>query len=192
MAAQEQQCQRVVASRHLRVVHLGGEHRLLTPPPRAVTAPRVRQPPRPHRQQPCSRVVRHPLGRPLLGRGQQRLLHRVLTRVELAVPTRQHGQNLRRQLAQQALHLTTHTSTPTTPSPATPPSRHAGNRGPSPPTPAPAPGTHSPSGSTPPGTPSPPEKGRRSPPAPRPAPAPPTSSTDRPARWCPAAPRTRG
>ena len=44
-----------------------------------------------------------PLIGPLEGGGQQRLLDRVLARVELPVTAHEHAEDLRRQLAQQAL-----------------------------------------------------------------------------------------
>ena len=42
-----------------------------------------------------------PVDRPLLRRREQRLLHRVLAGVELAVPAHEHAEDLRRELAQQ-------------------------------------------------------------------------------------------
>ena len=47
--------------------------------------------------------VGHAFRRPLHGRGEQRLLHGVLARVELAVPAHEHGQDPRRERAQQVL-----------------------------------------------------------------------------------------
>ena len=76
---------------------------LLPAPPRALAAPLVDQPPLGDGQQPRARVVRHALVRPLQRRGEQRLLHRVLARVELPVPAYQHAEDLRRELAQQVL-----------------------------------------------------------------------------------------
>src|ERR1700682_5672115 len=53
--------------------------------------------------QPSSRVVGHSLLGPLLRRVEQRLLHRVLTGIELPVAVHQNAEDLRRQLAQQVL-----------------------------------------------------------------------------------------
>ena len=53
--------------------------------------------------QPAARVVGHALARPLHGGGEQRLLHRVLARVEAPVAADEHAEDLRRQLAQQVL-----------------------------------------------------------------------------------------
>ena len=47
--------------------------------------------------QPAPRVVRDPVGRPLRGGGEQRLLHRVLAGVELAVAADQRAEDLRRE-----------------------------------------------------------------------------------------------
>ena len=63
----------------------------------------VDQPPGGDGDQPAARVVRHAVGGPLRGRGQQRLLDGVLARVELAVAADQRAEDLRRQLAQQVL-----------------------------------------------------------------------------------------
>ena len=52
--------------------------------------------------QPAARVGGDALRRPLRRRGDQCLLHRVLRRVEVAVPPRHRAQHLRRKLAQQA------------------------------------------------------------------------------------------
>ena len=53
--------------------------------------------------QPAPRVVGHPLGRPVPGRGDQRLLHGVLGGVEVAEAADEHAEDLRRQFAQQVL-----------------------------------------------------------------------------------------
>ena len=53
--------------------------------------------------QPAARVVRHSLGRPLHGGGEDGLLHGVLAPLELAVPADQRAEDLRRELTQQVL-----------------------------------------------------------------------------------------
>ena len=50
-------------------------------------------------------MIRYAVVRPLLGRGQQRLLDGVLARVELAVASDERAEDLRRQTAQQALDV---------------------------------------------------------------------------------------
>jgi len=100
--AQEQQDERVVGVRYVLGNHLGGRRRL----PLAacvVTAHLVDEPPGRDSHQPAARVVRHPLGRPLHGGGEDGLLHGVLTPFELAVPPDQHAEDLRRELTQQVL-----------------------------------------------------------------------------------------
>ena len=55
--------------------------------------------------QPGARVFGHPLARPLRRGRDERLLHRVLARREVAVAAHDDAQHLRRELAQQALDL---------------------------------------------------------------------------------------
>ena len=112
VAAQEQQRQRVV---DVLLQFVGGRRgdqlvvgpaqrvRRLAPPPGRLAAPLVGEPPPGDRDQPPGGLVRHAVGRPLHGRGQQRLLHGVLARVELAVPAHEHGEDPRRERAQQVL-----------------------------------------------------------------------------------------
>ncbi|GFJ83967.1 hypothetical protein Phou_081470 [Phytohabitans houttuyneae] len=69
----------------------------------AVRAPTVDQGAAGDGQQPGARPVGQALGRPLSGGGEQRLLHGVLARVELAVPARERAENPRRELTQQIL-----------------------------------------------------------------------------------------
>jgi len=76
---------------------------LLPPPPGAFAPPAVDQAPGRDGDEPGSRVVGHALFGPLQRRGEERLLHRVLGRVELPVPAHQRAENLRRELAQQVL-----------------------------------------------------------------------------------------
>ena len=59
-------------------------------------------------------MLGHALRRPLVRGGQQRLLHRVLAGVEVPVPAHERAEDLRRQLAQQALdaHVVDHISIP--------------------------------------------------------------------------------
>ena len=63
----------------------------------------VHQAARGDRDQPAARVIREPAGRPLLRGREQGLLTGVLAQVELPVPAHQRGEDLRRQLAEQAL-----------------------------------------------------------------------------------------
>jgi hypothetical protein len=112
VAAKDQQRQRVVALTRITGVGRGGDQRVgrgagrdPTLPLRAspIGAPPVDQPPRGHGDQPPLRVVWHALGRPLPGRGEQRLLHRVLGRVEIAVPADQRGEGVWRTRAPHVL-----------------------------------------------------------------------------------------
>ena len=104
MAAQQQQGQRVIDPGNRQGFGRSpGRDRLLAPVPSRLVAPQFDQPPRGGRDQPTLRIVRQPLDRPLQRRGQQRLLHRVLTGVELPVPADQQREHLRGQLAQSLL-----------------------------------------------------------------------------------------
>src|SRR5215475_15482506 len=53
--------------------------------------------------QPATRVGGHPVGRPVPGRRDQRLLHGVLRGVEVAETADEHAEDLRRQFTQQVL-----------------------------------------------------------------------------------------
>ena len=105
MAAEEEQRQRVVAIRQgrLRVGRLARRGHDLAPPARALAAQPVGHPPRRDRDQPARRVVGHALDRPLGRRSQQCLLYGVLRVVDVAVPTGDGPEDLRRQLSQQIL-----------------------------------------------------------------------------------------
>src|SRR2546423_2506984 len=89
------------------VLLIGGwlerRHGFLTAAPRALAAPLVDQQPAGHGQQPGPRPVRHPLGRPLERRREQRFLYGVLAGGELPVPADQPAEDLRRQFAQHIL-----------------------------------------------------------------------------------------
>ena len=114
MAAQKQQRERVV---RLRLVGLGrrrDDERLgrqersgagFASVPCDVTAQLVGQAARGHRQQPAARVVGNAVPGPLDRGGQERLLDRVLGGVERAVAPDQRTEDLRRELAQQALDV---------------------------------------------------------------------------------------
>ncbi len=110
MAAQEQQRQRIVHIGHCgrRGRFLRGGKRLAAAPGR-VRTPHFGQPPGRDRGQPAARIRGHTVDRPPLGRRQQRLLHSILRIdegvAEFAVPAHQRAEDLRRQLAQQALHI---------------------------------------------------------------------------------------
>ena len=111
MAAAEQQGQRVVAVHRLGIGRtaeqfgLRGGHRdqFLPGPPRRLAAYLVHQTARADRDQPAARVLRDPVGRPLHGRREQRLLAGVLTQVELPVPAHEHAEDLRCEFPQQVL-----------------------------------------------------------------------------------------
>ena len=74
---------------------------ILAPAPGLLAAHLVGQAARGHLQEPAARIVRAALGRPMLGRCQQRLLDGVLGGGEVARAPREHAEDLRRQLAQQ-------------------------------------------------------------------------------------------
>ena len=76
---------------------------LLSTPPRALAAPLVDQAAGRDGPQPRSRIVWHAFLRPLQRCGEECLLHRVLTRVELPVAPHERAEDLRRKLAQQVL-----------------------------------------------------------------------------------------
>ena len=84
---------------------LRGGHRdqFLPVPPRLLAADLVHQAPRADRDQPAARVLRDPVGWPLQGRREQRLLAGVLAQVKLPVPAHQRAEDLRRQFPQQVL-----------------------------------------------------------------------------------------
>ena len=110
VAAEDEQRQRVVVLGRLLVARrrregLVGGHlrggRVLAPAARVLAAQLVGQPARGDRDEPAPRALRHALCRPLDRRGEQRLLHRVLARVEAPVAAHEHAEDLRRQRAQQ-------------------------------------------------------------------------------------------
>jgi hypothetical protein len=106
MAAQQQQGQRVVVVAGVLLPRTGDRRavdrrhrrdRVLAPPARLLSAKLVDQPPRRDPDQPGPRVLRDALFGPLDGGGEQRLLHRVLGRVEMPVPSHERAEDLRRQ-----------------------------------------------------------------------------------------------
>jgi len=125
VAAQEQQRERVVPAGGALVVlchggmagraaRLGQRDGRFAAPTRLVAAQLVGEPPRRHRDEPALRVIRHALGGPLRGRGEQCLLDGVLGRVEMPVAADGGAEHLRREVAQQALdaRIGRHISTP--------------------------------------------------------------------------------
>src|ERR1700686_5033268 len=102
MAAQEQQDERVVGVRYVLGHPLGGRCRPSLAA-RVVAAHRVEEPPGRDSHEPAARVVRHSLGQPLHGGGEDGLLYGVLTPFELAVPAYQRAEDLRRELTEQVL-----------------------------------------------------------------------------------------
>ncbi len=116
MAAQEQQGERVVGLGP-RLVGPGGSRddeclgreqgRSGRFPPVAghVAAQLIREAARRDRQEPAARVVGNAVRGPLDGSGEERFLHRVLGGVERAEAPDQRPEDLRRQLAQQALDV---------------------------------------------------------------------------------------
>ena len=112
MAAHEEQHQRVVVFRELRVLRRRrevGVRRLLAvrlalaPAPRDLAAQLVGHPARGDLDQPRARIVWHAFVGPLHRSREQRLLHRVLGRREVAVAADDGAEHLRRELAQQVL-----------------------------------------------------------------------------------------
>src|SRR5580700_8337812 len=109
MTAQEQQAERVVAAGFVVVIggrrdggqNAGGGD--LPVAPRVVAAPLVDQPPCGHADEPASRIGGSARGRPLNGRGEQRLLHCVLALGEAAVTADERAEDLRRKLPQEVL-----------------------------------------------------------------------------------------
>ncbi len=112
VAAQEQQDQRVVPIRPAVVPgswheELVGGHlcrgRVLAAPASLLVAQLVGHPPRRDGDQPAPGALGHPLVGPLNGGGEQRLLHRVLARVEVPVASDERAEDLRREPVQQVL-----------------------------------------------------------------------------------------
>ena len=87
------------------VAFLPFEHRVLARATRTIGADLVDQSVCRDGDQPAARVIRNAVGRPLVGRGQQRLLDGVLARVELSVAPNERAEDLRRPAAQQALDV---------------------------------------------------------------------------------------
>jgi hypothetical protein len=56
-------------------------------------------------EQPAARIRRDSVARPVLSGGEERLLDRVISGVEVARSARERGEDLRRQLAQQVLDI---------------------------------------------------------------------------------------
>ncbi len=113
VAAEVEERERVVARAHGlrgRADRLERDVLVLPPAPRGLAAHLVDQPPPGDRHEPRPRVLRQPVARPLHGRRQERLLHRVLARAPLPVAPHERPEDLRRELAQQALDPGAHTS----------------------------------------------------------------------------------
>ena len=104
MAAQVQQRERVILIGSLlparQLEYDGG---LLAPPASALAPPFVDQTPRGDGHQPRARIFGNALRCPLERRGEQCLLDGILAGVELSVPPHERAENLRREIAQQAL-----------------------------------------------------------------------------------------
>jgi hypothetical protein len=104
VTAQEQERERVLPlGDRSRIGHVEDRVLFLATTAGALAAPPVDQPPGGHRDEPGSRALGHALLGPLRRGGEQRLLHGVLARVEPVVPTDEHAEDLRRELAQQVL-----------------------------------------------------------------------------------------
>ncbi len=111
MTAVQQQRQRVIPLRQLllgsaRYRLAGGDQRsrgLLTAPARVFDAQLIGQPPGGDGDQPAPGMLRHPFPRPLRRRRQERLLHRLLAEIEVAVAANEDAEDPRRQIAQQIL-----------------------------------------------------------------------------------------
>jgi hypothetical protein len=114
MTAHEVQIQRLIAfvdagrvsgQRDLLVNRNQTDDKLLAQPSCRIGTDLIGETARGNGDQPRSRIVRRSLLRPLCGGGHQRFLHRVLAAAEVAVATKQHAQDLRRQIAQQVLSV---------------------------------------------------------------------------------------
>src|SRR5207247_9975773 len=117
MAAQEEEREGIVPVGRLpRASHLEGGGGLLTVVASALAPPSIDQPPVRHGREPRARALGDAVLTPLLGRGQQRLLHSILARVELSVPPHDRPEDLRRELGQPVLD-------PRRPNPVANPSR---------------------------------------------------------------------
>ena len=103
MAAQEEQCQRVVAVRDFRQRgHFFPRHaQLLAAAPCFVGAPHIRQTAFGDRDQPPTRVFGRTVVSPPGAGGEQRLLNGVFRIREVAIAAQQQPQNLRCQLTQE-------------------------------------------------------------------------------------------
>ena len=75
----------------------------LAPPPGELGAQVIGHAPRGDLDQPAARIVGHPLGGPLDGRGEQGFLNRIFRGREIAEAPDDRAENLRRKLAQQVL-----------------------------------------------------------------------------------------
>jgi hypothetical protein len=110
MAAHEQQDQRVVgvacSLSGLSLLHgqLPPSDGVLTTSASLLATQQVGQPTSRDHDQPALRVVRQTLARPLRRSREHGLLHRIFGSVEMAVAAYHGAENLRRQLAQQALN----------------------------------------------------------------------------------------
>jgi len=102
VTAHEEDDERVVLVRDLRGRLLRGG---LALPACVLAAVVVDQPPLGRLDQPAARLLRNAVPRPVLGGGDERLLNGILGRVEIAEPAGEHAEDLRRQLAQQALDV---------------------------------------------------------------------------------------
>ena len=104
VAAQEEEREGVVPlGRLARAAHVERGGGLLAVPAGAFAPPSVDQPPVRHGREPRARALGDAVLAPLLRRGEQRLLHGILARVELPVPPHERAEDLRRELAQQVL-----------------------------------------------------------------------------------------
>ncbi len=103
MAAEEEEQQRVVGAGRLRPVRLEQLGVLLATPARTFAADGVDHAARGDLNQPVARAVRQPRLGPLAGGRDERLLDGVLGGVEVVVAPHEDAEDLRRELAQQAL-----------------------------------------------------------------------------------------
>jgi hypothetical protein len=90
--------QRLIGGRPGGTVGHGADRRcLLTPASRALGTQHVGEAAGGHRDQPGTRIVGHPVLRPLRGCRDERLLHRVLGEVEVPEPSHDGAEHLRRE-----------------------------------------------------------------------------------------------
>jgi hypothetical protein len=106
VAAEHEQVEGVVVgSRCSRIGAVEIEDRLFSGATGALAAPGIHQSALGDDHQPGAGVLRDAVAGPVVRCGEERLLDRVLRRIEVTGPARQRAEDLRRQLAQQVLDV---------------------------------------------------------------------------------------